>query len=159
MRLDSKKDKQVENRIAWLSLDEDDNDSTRFLTYFIAALKHGEGIDAALGEGALSMLQSSQPSQTEAVLTTLINKITTIPGRIIHILDDYHLIEAQPIHDALTFLLEHLPTQMHLVIATRDDPHLSLARLRARGHLTELRAADFALPPPRSPTSSTRSCV
>ncbi len=69
--------------------------------------------------------------------------MTALPDRIILVLDDYHLIEAQAIHDALTFLLEHLPPQMHLVIATREDPHLPLARLRARGQLTELRATDL----------------
>jgi LuxR family maltose regulon positive regulatory protein len=76
-------------------------------------------------------------------LTSLINDIAAFPDRLVLVLDDYHLIEAQPIHDALTFLLGHLPPQMHLVIATRDDPHLPLARLRARGQLTELRGADL----------------
>ncbi len=128
--------------MAWLSLDEGDNDPARFLTYLIAALPD-EGTETSIGKGALSMLQSPQPPPAEAVLTSLINEIAAIPDRIILVLDDYHLIEAQPIHDALTFLLEHLPPQMHLVIATREDPHLPLARLRARGQLTELRAADL----------------
>jgi LuxR family maltose regulon positive regulatory protein len=90
----------------------------------------------------LSALESPQPP-TEAILTALINEIAALPDRIILVLDDYHLIEAQPIHDALTFLLEHLSPQMHLVIATREDPHLPLARLRARGQLAELRATDL----------------
>jgi LuxR family maltose regulon positive regulatory protein len=140
LRLDGAKEKQIENRIAWLSLDESDNDPTRFLSYSIAALRT---IQADIAKGALSALQSPQAPPTEAVLTSLINEMAGIPHRILLVLDDYHLIEAQPIHDTLTFLLEHLPPQMHLVIATRDDPHLPLARLRARGQLTELRAADL----------------
>jgi LuxR family maltose regulon positive regulatory protein len=131
---------------AWLSLDEGDNDPARFLTYFIAALGQAEGIEANIGEGALGMLQSPQPPLTEAVLTSLLNEIAALPDRLVLILDDYHLIEAQPIHDALTFLLEHLPPPergLHLVIATREDPSFPLARLRVRGQLTEVRATDL----------------
>jgi len=129
--------------IAWLSLDEGDNDLTRFLTYFIAALNQAEGVEAVIGKGSLHMLQSPQLPPTEAILTPLINEITTIPHRILLVLDDYHLINAQQIHDALSFLIENIPPQMHLVIATREDPRLPLSRLRARGQLTELRAADL----------------
>jgi LuxR family maltose regulon positive regulatory protein len=142
--------------VAWLSLAESDNDPTRFLAYFIAALQtlalsQVEGIEARqepagnIGKGALSLLHASQPQPppTEAVLTSLINEVAAIPDRIVLILDDYHMIESSPVDDALTFLLEHLPPQMHLVIATREDPHLPLARLRARGQLTELRATDL----------------
>jgi len=143
LRLDAKKGNQIENGIAWLSLDEGDNDLVRFLTYFIAALNQIEGIDATYGKGALSMLQSPQPPPTETVLTSLINEIATISDRIILVLDDYHLIVAQPIHDALTFLLEHQPPQIHLIIATREDPHLPLAGLRAKNQMTELRATDL----------------
>ncbi len=134
---------QIEQTAAWLGLDESDNDPTRFLTYFVAALNQIQGIESDIGKGVLVMLQSPQPPPTTTVLTMLINEIAALPSIITLILDDYHLIEAQPIHDALTFLLEHLPPQMHLVIATRDDPHLPLARLRARSQLTELRAADL----------------
>ncbi len=77
------------------------------------------------------------------MLTSLINEIAVLPGRTIVVFDDYHLIENHDIHDALSFLLEHLPAHMHLVIASREDPPLSLARLRARGQLTELRALDL----------------
>jgi LuxR family maltose regulon positive regulatory protein len=132
--------------IAWLSLDEGDNDLVRFLTYLIAALGRVEAVEATIGKGALGMLRSPQPPPIEALLISLINEVAAVLNRIILVLDDYHLIEAQPIHDALTFLLEHLPPPergLHLVIATRDDPHLPLARLRARGQLTELRAADL----------------
>jgi len=131
------------SRVAWLSLDEGDNDHVRFLAYIIAALNKIEGIKVTIGEGSLSMLQSPQPPPTEDALTSLINEIAAVPERIVLVLDDYHLIEAQSVHDALTFLLENQPPQMHLVIATREDPHLPLARLRAKDQLTELRATDL----------------
>lgn len=140
---DVAKESQIVNRFAWLSLDERDNDLAHFLTYFVAALNKVEGIETVIGKGALGILQTPQPPPVEDLLTSLINEIITIPDRIILVLDDYHLIEAQPIHDALTFLLAHLSPQMHLVIATREDPHLPLARLRTRGNLTELRAVDL----------------
>ncbi len=141
-----------ERPVAWLSLDEDDNDPTRFLTYLIAALQtlaqgEVEGITARFGEGLLSILQSPQPPAIESILTSLINEINTIPKQFILVLDDYHVIDSKPVDEALTFLLEHLPPQMHLVITTREDPHLPLARLRARGQLTELRAADLRFTP------------
>ena len=131
-------------RVAWLSLDEGDNDPTRFLTYLIAAL---QTIVANIGAGMLSVLQAPQPPPIESILTTLLNEITTIPDNFILVLDDYHAIDAKSIDNALTFLIEHLPPQMHLVIATREDPHLPLARLRVRGQLTELRAADLRFTP------------
>jgi LuxR family maltose regulon positive regulatory protein len=121
--------RQLDIPAAWVSLDESDNDPTRFLTYFVAAL---QAIEATVGKGVLGMLQSPQPPPTEAVLTSLLNEIAALPDRLVLVLDDYHLIEAQPIHNALTFLLEHLPPQMHMVISTREDPPLPLARLRAR---------------------------
>jgi LuxR family maltose regulon positive regulatory protein len=130
--------------VAWLSLDEGDNDTTCFLTYFIAAL---QTIAANIGKGLLVILQSPQPSPIEAILTTLLNDITTISDSFILVLDDYHVIDSQPLDQALVFLVEHLPPQMHMVIATREDPHLPLARLRARGKLTELRAADLRFTP------------
>ena len=142
--------------VAWLSLDEGDNDSTRFLTYLVAAL---QTIAANIGEGVLGALQSPQPPSAESILTTLINEIIAIPDnsstrpfgqsgqRFIFVLDDYHIIDSKSVDNALTFLIEHLPPQMHLVITTREDPPLPLARLRARGQLTELRAADLRFTP------------
>jgi len=130
-------------KVAWLSLDEDDNDLTRFLTYFVAALHQVEGIEADHIQGALSMLQSPQPPPIDTTLTSLINELAVIPSKIILVLDDYHLIETQPIHDAITFLLKNLPPRLHLVIATRQDPPLSLSRLRVRDQITELRAVDL----------------
>ncbi len=95
----------------------------------------------------LGALQSPQPPPTESILTILLNEITTIPDEFVLVLDDYHLIDATPVDSALTFLLEHLPPQMHLVITTREDPALPLARFRARGQLTELRATDLRFTP------------
>ena len=95
----------------------------------------------------MGALQSPQPPPAESILTTLLNEITTVPDNFFFVLDDYHIIDSKAVDDVLTFLLEHLPPQMHLVIATREDPHLPLARLRARGHLTELRAADLRFTP------------
>jgi LuxR family maltose regulon positive regulatory protein len=142
---------------AWLSLDEGDNDPARFLAYLVAAL---QTVQPDFGEAALAALQSQQPPALEAVLTALINDIASCPGPgdgeggegpgggrsgrpIILVLDDYHLITARPIHDGVTFLLEHLPPNLHLVIASRADPHLPIARLRAQGQLTELRQSDL----------------
>jgi LuxR family maltose regulon positive regulatory protein len=135
---------QIANRVAWLSLDEGDSDPARFLAYLIAAL---QTVDTDMGTGALSALQSPQSPPVEAVLTSLINEIARVPDRMVLVLDDYHLIEAQEIHDALSFLLERIPPQMHVVIASREDPPLPLARLRARGQLTELRAIDLRFSP------------
>ncbi len=127
-------------RAAWLALDESDNDIARFLAYFIAALRT---IDPAIGQASLSILRSPQAPQAEAVLSPLINEIVDIQGHLVLVLDDYHLIEAQSIHAAVAFLLDHLPPRVQLVIATRSDPPLPLARLRARGQLTELRQTDL----------------
>jgi len=126
--------------VAWLSLDESDNDPARFLAYLIAALRT---IEASIGKGVLGALQSPQPPPAEAVLISLINEIAAIPSSIILVLDDHHTIESSPVDKALSFLLERLPVNMHLVIATREDPQLPLARLRARGQLTEVRASDL----------------
>jgi LuxR family transcriptional regulator, maltose regulon positive regulatory protein len=125
---------------AWLSLDERDNDPTRFLTYFVAALRT---VAANVGEGVLGALGSPQPPPTESILTALLNEITIIEDDFVLVLDDYHVIDARAVDNALTFLLEHLPPRMHLLISGREDPHLPLARLRARGQLSELRATDL----------------
>ena len=130
----------IERPTAWLSLDEGENDPTRFLAYLVAAL---QTIAPTIGEGVLGVLQSPQPPPPEAILTALLNEITTLPDHFVLVLDDYHVIDAKAVDIALTYLVEHLPPQMHLVIATREDPQLPLARLRARSHLTEVRAADL----------------
>src|SRR6266568_3408937 len=133
-----------DRQVAWLSLDEGDSDPTLFLTYLVAALRT---IAPTIGVGVLGALQSPQPPPTETILTALLNEITTIPDNFVFVLDDYHVIEAKAIDHTLTFLVEHLPPQMHLVIVTREDPPLPLARLRARGQLTELRATDLRFTP------------
>jgi LuxR family transcriptional regulator, maltose regulon positive regulatory protein len=133
-----------ERPVAWLSLDEGDNDPARFLAYIVAAL---QTIKANIGEGVLDALQTPQPPATEAILTNLLNEITTIPDHFILVLDDYHVIDSKPVDEALTFLLGHVPPQMHLVIATREDPQLPLSRLRARGQMTELRLTDLRFTP------------
>jgi LuxR family maltose regulon positive regulatory protein len=133
-----------ERPTAWLSLDEGDNDPIRFFTYFVAAI---QTIAANVGEGALAVLQSPQPPPTESILTALLNEITTVPDNFVLVLDDYHVIDTKSIDNALTFLLEHLPPQMHLVITTRKDPDLPLPRLRVRGQLTELRATNLRFTP------------
>ena len=130
--------------VAWLSLDEGDNDPPSFLAYLVAAL---QTIAANIGNGVLVILQSPQPPSIESILTTLLNEITTIPDHFVLVLEDYHVIDSKPVDEALTFLLTHLPPQMHLVITTREDPQLPLARLRARGQLTELRATDLRFTP------------
>src|SRR5574337_1178501 len=105
-----------ERPVAWLSLDEGDNDPACFLTYLVAAL---QTIAANIGAGVLRTLQSPQPPPIESILTTLINEITTIPDNFVLVLDDHHVIDSKPVDEALTFLLEHLPPQMHLVVTTR----------------------------------------
>ncbi|HKQ08075.1 MAG TPA: LuxR C-terminal-related transcriptional regulator [Blastocatellia bacterium] len=130
--------------VGWLSLDEGDNDPAQFLAYLAAAL---QAVAANIEKAVAGMLQSPQPPPTEAILTALLNEISAIPDGFVLILDDYHVIDAEAIDRALAFLVEHLPPQMHVVIATREDPQLPLARLRARGQLTELRVADLRFTP------------
>ena len=151
IRLDAEKDSKIENRkselvnrVAWLSLDERDSDPTRFLTYLVAAL---QTIAPDIGAGVLGALQSAPPPPIESVLTALVNDIITIPGNFVLVIDDYHVIDSRAVDEALTFLVEHLPPRMHLVITTREDPALPIPRLRARRQLTELRAADLRFTP------------
>ncbi len=134
---------------AWLSLDEGDSDPVRFLAYLIAAM---QTITPNIGADVLSALQSLQSPPTEAMLTALLNDIAAFPDNFNLVLDDYHLIESKPsaaatVNDALTFLVEHQPPRMHLIITTREDPNLPLARLRVRNQLTELRVADLRFTP------------
>src|SRR5260370_15179254 len=109
-----------------------------------------ERLDPHLGAVALTLLQMPHPAAAETVLTLLTNDVASHGhdgGDFAIGLDDYHVTDAKPIDQALTFLVEHLPSQMHLVIATREDPQLPLARLRVRGHLTEVRATDLRFTP------------
>jgi LuxR family maltose regulon positive regulatory protein len=128
-----------EPRVAWLSLDHRDNDPSLFWTYVVTAL--GTAVDG-VGSEALQVLASPSPS-TEAALATVLNDLAGLPEELLLILDDYHLIEAPEVHDGIAFLLDHRPPQLHVVLATRTDPPLPLARMRARGQLSQLRAADL----------------
>lgn len=128
---------------AWLSLDQRDNDAALFWTYVIASLQRAT---PAVGASALSLVASPQPS-TEAMLATLLNDLHGIPHEVVLVLDDYHVIEAVDVHEGVAYLVAHLPPQFRLVIASRADPPLPLAHLRARGELVEIRAADLRFPP------------
>src|SRR5215472_2981571 len=130
--------------VAWLALDKEENDPARFLRYLVAAV---QTLVPTIGTGVVGVLQSRQPPPIAALLVTLLNTLSTAPTPFVLVLDDYHLIEAQAVDQALTYLIEHLPPQVHLVLATRQDPQLPLARLRARGQMTELRAADLRFTP------------
>lgn len=129
--------------IAWLSLEEGDSNPSRFLTYVVAALQR---LNPDIGAAVLPMLQSPQLPPIESILTVLINEINSMAPFVL-VLDDYHVIESPEIDQGLVFLLDHQPPWMHLVIATREDPSLPLARLRVRGQLTELRAIDLRFMP------------
>src|SRR5215510_4264495 len=127
---------------AWLSLDAGDNDPARFWRYVAAALGRARpGID----EPVVALLRGPQQPLLEAVATAVINELTSVPGdgEVVLVLDDYHLVEAPPVHESVAFLLDRLPPGLRLVLSSRADPPLPLARLRARGQLTELRAADL----------------
>jgi len=129
-----------EDNTTWLSLDESDNDPVRFLAYLIAALQTAV---PGLGQAAMRDLQSPQPPVSETILTSLINDISQHDQPIILVLDDYHVITAAAVHQALAFVLEHLPPLLHLVITTRSDPPLPISRLRAHGQIVEIRANDL----------------
>ncbi|HLL62625.1 MAG TPA: helix-turn-helix transcriptional regulator, partial [Propionibacteriaceae bacterium] len=124
----------------WLSLDQRDNDPAVFWPYVVAALRTA---DPGVGENALSLLRSPQPPAIEVALATLLNDLNALPNEVVLVLDDYHLIESREIQDGMAFLVEHLPPQVHLVLASRADPPLPLARWRGRGELVEIRAADL----------------
>ncbi|APV43609.1 LuxR family transcriptional regulator, maltose regulon positive regulatory protein [Dehalogenimonas formicexedens] len=130
--------------VAWLSLDARDNDPISFLSYLIAAL---QTIFPKIGGQSLVALQAPQPPSIESILTTLLNEITSVEDRFVLVFDDYYLLDSKPVDEATNFLIEHLPAHMHLVIASREDPSLPLARLRVRNQLTELRAGDLRFTP------------
>jgi LuxR family transcriptional regulator, maltose regulon positive regulatory protein len=129
-----------ERSVAWLSLDETDNDPVRFLTYLVSALRT---VEEGIGEGVLASLRSPQPPPIKAAVGALVNELAELPREITVVLDDYHLISSEPVHDATSFLLEHLSENAHLVVSGRMDPPLPLSKLRARNQMTEIRAADL----------------
>ncbi|MDB4914152.1 MAG: regulatory protein LuxR [Gemmatimonadetes bacterium] len=130
--------------MGWVSLDRSENDPALFWAYVIRALQK---VHPGLGEHAFSMLQTSPQSAAEPALTSLINEVNAIDRDVILILDDFHVIDAAVVHMGLAFLLDHLPARMHVIIASRAEPLLPLARMRARGHVTELPAADMRFTP------------
>lgn len=132
--------RQTDHPVAWLSLDETDNEPVQFMRYFLAAIqtRHPD-----FGQDIASALQSTQSPPLQSLIPPLLNAIHAIPERFALVLDDYHLIESQPIHSALTFLLLHMPPSLHLVISSRADPPFPLSRLRVHGQLTEFRVADL----------------
>jgi LuxR family transcriptional regulator, maltose regulon positive regulatory protein len=126
--------------VAWVSLDAGDNDPIRFWTYGIAALQM---LQPSLGENALILLQAPQPPVLELILANLLNELAAFPDDFALVFDDHHVIENPALHDNVTFLLDHLPPNMHLILTSRTDPPIPLARLRARRQLSEIRAADL----------------
>jgi LuxR family maltose regulon positive regulatory protein len=131
---------QVDRPVAWLSLDQDDDDPTRFWRYVIAAL---QTVDPTVGQFAQAVLESAPSPSINEPVATLINDIATLHVPLILILDDYHTIQTASIHDSLNLLLDHLPSQLHVAIATRADPPLALAHRRGRSELTEIRVRDL----------------
>src|SRR6266852_3380020 len=133
-------------QVAWLSLDELDNSPTRFWVSLIAALRHCGGYAPSFGETAVALLQSPQPPSSSTILTALLHELESRevhPAPIVLIVDDYQVIEDPAIHQGMSFFLEHLPAQVHLILSSRLDPDLPLARWRVRGQLTEIRATDL----------------
>ena len=129
-----------EVKVAWLSLEESDNDPVRFTTYLIAALGQ---VQPGFGEQVNAQLASPQPLPSEFILATLVNELATVRDPIILALDDYHVIHTPPIHEQVSFILEHQPPRIHLVIMTREDPLLPVARLRAQGQVCDVRQDDL----------------
>jgi LuxR family maltose regulon positive regulatory protein len=127
-------------RVAWLSLDTGDSELRRFVTHLVAAIQVSS---PQVGTEALALLDSGRTLPAEAVLVSLVNDLDELAGPTVLALDDYHVIDAPDIHESVTFLLGHLPPQVTMAITTRADPPLPLARLRGRGELLELRAADL----------------
>jgi LuxR family transcriptional regulator, maltose regulon positive regulatory protein len=134
-----------EGSVAWLSLDEGDNDPVRFLSYLVAAL--GRSVGEGFGEGVLAALRSPEPPRVENITAALINELAARPEELTLVLDDYHLIDSEPVHGVVSFLLDRLPSDVHLIISSRIDPPLPLARLRARGQIMEIGAADLSFAP------------
>lgn len=138
--IEHQEEQQPPLEVAWLSLDSNDNDPARFMTYVVAALQK---VNASFGEEALPFLQAFQIASIEAIWEVLAAQIVSGTCQIVLVLDDYHVIDAPIIHEGIAFILEQMPACMHLVISTRADPPVPLSRLRVRGELVELRAADL----------------
>ena len=135
---------RAQARFAWVSLDEGDNDTPRFWSYAITAL---QAFESAIGQAALGALQAAhaQPPSLEPLLISLVNDVSSlVVGKpLVLALDDYHTIRTESIHASLDYLIDHLPPNLRLVVASREDPPLALSLLRGRGHLNGIRAADL----------------
>jgi len=131
---------ESDRHTTWLSLDEGDNDPVRFWTYVIAAI---QAVDQEVGGEARQILGSLQLHSTKPVLVSLLNEVSELNHDLVLVLDDYHVIEAGQIHEALSYLLDHQPANLHIVLISRADPPISMARLRAHGWLVEIRATDL----------------
>jgi LuxR family transcriptional regulator, maltose regulon positive regulatory protein len=127
-------------RTAWLSVDQGDNDPVRFWAHLIAAV---DAVSPGIGAAALEVPAAPGVKTADAVLDPVINDFARLPARVTLVVDDYHLITNQAIQECVEFLVEHLPPTLRLVLATRSDPALPLARLRARGQMTEIRADEL----------------
>ena len=135
---------QSSMRVVWFSIDTGDNDPARFWDYVIAAIQTAY---PDTGEQTLTLLHEPQSLPVETILSTLINELSALPDSLTLVLDDYHVIDSTSIHDGLAFLVEHMPSQMRLIMTTRTDPPLPLARMRVRGQLLELRSTDLRFSP------------
>ena len=152
--------RQGERPRSWLSLDEGDNDPARFWRHVAAAL---DALRPGIADRVGAHLGRRRATTSfEAAVTALVNKLAAEPDELALIVDDYHLIQAPEVHRSLEFLLDHLPSSLHMVLASRSDPPLPVARLRARGQLTELRAPDLQFTPAKTAellrSTSGRTC-
>jgi LuxR family maltose regulon positive regulatory protein len=131
---------ESDRHAAWLSLDEGDNDPVRFWTYVIAAI---QAVELGVGDEAKQIITSPQLRRSDPAIVSLLNEISELSGDLVLVLDDYHVIEAEQVHEDLSYLLDHQPANLHMVLISRADPPISLARLRAHGQLMEIRATDL----------------
>jgi LuxR family maltose regulon positive regulatory protein len=152
----SRGERQDSPPVAWVSLDGGDNDPARFWRYVITAC---QVFDAVIGDSALVLLHTSRRLSLEAVLTTFINELAQLAHGGILVLEDYHVITSSQIHETVTYLVDHLPAILHLLMLTRSDPPLPLARLRAHDDLYELPCCRHALFPLGNPGLSPASCT
>ena len=126
--------------VVWVSLEGSDDDPARFITYLVSAL---QTVERGIGEGVLAALRSPESPPVEMVMGVLVNELADLPQKVSIVLDDYHLISSDTVHEAVAFLIEHMPENVHLVILSRTDPPLPLPKLRARDQVAEIRAADL----------------
>ncbi len=142
--------------VAWVSLGEEDREPIDFWRYVVTALQI---VEPEIGRAAMALLETPQALPVESLPTVLINDLVRSEQGFVLVLDDYHMIQNQTIHAALSFFIDRLPDNLHLILSTRVDPPLSLARLRARNRLTEIRVADCVSRRMRLPVSFRRQWI